>query len=169
MARAGLLVIVLLMISAPCQSKAKNSLPVKMPKFVEADNGMPAAAALRAGGYLTRVILHFAGMDPPVSWEPFPKTAETIPAWMDAVMVMPAAVTAVGAPACGKSDLGQLALRLQDEAPEAGAASAPPAPGLIHLDGPAAPSASLRGPGAEFDSRAIYGHASGDCLVSASD
>jgi len=76
MRRAGILVIAALAISGPCHAKGKSSLPVKMPKFVEADNGLAAAAALRGGDYLTRVIMHFAGMDPPVTWVPRPMGSE---------------------------------------------------------------------------------------------
>ncbi len=62
-----------------------------MPGFVQANNGLGAVAALRGGDFATRVIMHFAGLDPPLIWVPPPKTAEVIPAWMDEPVVMPAA------------------------------------------------------------------------------
>ena len=156
---AGLLVIALLAVSGSCQAKG-----VKVPRLVQANNGLGAVAALRGGDFLTRVIMHFAGMDPPLIWEPPPKTAEVIPAWMDEPVVMPAAFTAIGVPACGKSDFGQLAVRLQEEPPPAAAPS--PRQGLIHVDAPA-PPASATSQGSGLDSRAIYGHPSEECLRSA--
>lgn len=159
---AGLLVVAAMAVSGPCQAKGKTSLPFKVPGFVQANNGLGAVAALRGGDFVTRVIMHFAGMDPPVAWVPPPKTAEVIPAWMDEPVVMPAAFTAIGIPACGKSDLGQLAVRLQEEPPPAAAPSHPQ--GLIHFDAPPTPTG---GQGAGLDSRAIYGHSSDDCFLSA--
>lgn len=135
-----------------------------MPKFVEADNGLAASAALRGGDYLTRVIMHFAGMDPVVAWVPPPKMAEVIPAWMDEPVVMPAAFTAIGIPGCGKSDLGQLAARLQEES--VFAAMLPPPQGLIHVDAPATPT-PVTGQSVGLDSRAIYGHSADECILSA--
>lgn len=161
---AGLLVIVAVAVSGPCQAKGKTSLPVKVPGFVQANNGLGAIAALRGGDFVTRVIMHFAGMDPPVIWVQPPKTAEVIPAWMDEPMVMPAVFTAIGMPGCGKSDLGQLAARLKEGPPAVTAVSAPQ--GLIHLDAPAL-SISAGAQGVGFDSRAMYGHASDECILSA--
>lgn len=157
---AGLLVIAVMVVSGSCQAKGKTSLPFKVPGFVQANNGLGAVAALRGGDFVTRVILHFAGMDPPLVWVPPPKTAEVIPAWMDEPVVMPAAFTAIEVPACGKSNLGQLAARLQEE-PQARTAPSQPQ-GLIHVD---APSAAPKGPGAEIDSRTIYGHSAEECLL----
>jgi hypothetical protein len=157
----GLLVLAATAISGPCLAKGKTSLPIKVPGFVQANNGLGAVAALRGGDFVTRVIMHFAGLDPPLEWVPPPKTAEVIPAWMDEPVVMPASLTAIGVPACGKSDLGQLVAHLQEEATPAAAQPLPQ--GLIHVDAPAAPSVPPGGAG--LDGRAIYGHPSDGCLM----
>lgn len=159
MRRAGLLVIALLAVAGPGgQAKDKSVGPLKVPKFIQADNGLTTAAAIRGGYYLTQVIQHFVGLDPPRDWVPPPKTAELFPDWVDAPVAMPAAFTAIGVPACGKADLSALAASLRKEPP----ASVPSAPqGLIHVEAPADTGDHA------LDSRAIYGHSSGDCLLSA--
>jgi len=149
MRRAGLLVIVLWVVSGPaCQAGGKTSLPVKLPKFIQADNGLGAVAALRGGDFLTRVAMHFLGMDPAVEWVPFPKTAELIPDWMDEPVAIeasaPGTIKAIGSSSCGHSDLSHLAAQLKADPPPASPER------LIHLDA----SASIAQP---FDGRAVYG------------
>ncbi len=149
MRRTGLLVIVLWVVSGPaCQAGGKTSLPMRLPKFIQADNGLGTVAALRGGDFLTRVALHFMGMDPVVEWGPFPHTADLIPEWMDEPVVIEASVPgtlkATGVSSCGHSNLSHLAARLKADPPPASPA------GLIHLATPA----SISTP---FDGRAIYG------------
>ncbi|GEM_PF-6137289 len=149
MRRAGLIVIVLLAVpGAVCQAKGKNLGPLQVPKFVEANNGLAAAAALRGGDFVSRVVLHFLGMDPAAQWVPPPKYAEIFPAWVDEPVAKPAAIIAIGAPGCGAPDYGRLAAALRD---------GPPAPlsagGLIHVEAPPA-----RGPApGDLGGREIYG------------
>jgi hypothetical protein len=158
MRRAGLLVIVLLAVSgSACQAGGKSGLGARMPKFIQADNGLGAAAAMRGGDFVTRVVMHFLGLDPPVEWVPPPKTADLIPAWMDELVVIeasaPGTLKSIGASSCGQSNLTHLAEQLRADAP-------PLVPeGLIHLDAPAASAPT-------FDGRAVYGLEPRDALCS---
>ena len=162
MKRARFLVILALAVSGPaCHAKGKGLGPLKVPHFVQADNGLGVTAAIRGGDFVERVILHFMGMDPPLVWVAPPKTAEVIPAWMDEPVVMPATYLAIGAPACGATDYGQLAATLR-EAPSAPTAAARPG-GLIRMEAPAVSAAPQ--PAADLDSREIYGHFSDGCPV----
>lgn len=163
MRRAGLLVIVFMVVSGQsCLAKGKTLGPLRVPGFVQANNGLGVAAALRGGDYVSRVIMHFMGMDPPLVWVQPPKTADLIPAWMDEPVAMPASFTPIGIPACGRSDYGGLATALRaDPSP---AVSVPRAEGLIHFDAPAAVSAPAA---SSLDSREIYGHSAEECTQSA--
>ena len=158
MRRAGFLVIVALAVSGTaCHAKGKGLGPLRVPNFVQANNGLAAAAMMRGGDYVSRVILHFMGMDPPLVWVRPPKTAEVIPAWMDEPVVMEASFFApAGIPACGRSDYGGLAAALHAAPPDIRA----PSEGIIRLDAPPSSSAA---PAAGLDSREIYGHSSEEC------
>ena len=163
MARARLLFIVLVAVSGQaCLAKGKNLGPLRVPNFIQANNGLAAAAAIRGGDFIGRVILHFAGLDPPLVWVQPPKTAEIIPAWMDEPVVMEASFTPVGIPACGRSDYRGLAVALRAEAPVA-AVSPRRSEGQIHFDAPVASAPAASG----LDSREIYGHSAGECTQSA--
>jgi hypothetical protein len=78
---------------------------------------------------------------------------------VDEPVARPAALVSLSVPACGEADLTQLAVTLQTDQP---APARPVSRGLIHLEAPA--SAAAEG---GLDSRAIYGHSSDDCLLSA--
>jgi len=148
MRRAGLVVIVLLAVPGPaCHAKGKSLGPLQVPKFVEANNGLAVAAAIRGGDFVSRVALHFLGLDPPLVWVPPPKYADIFPAWVDDPVAMPATAIAIGTSACGAADYAHLAAALSDEAP------APFTGGLIHVEAPPLP-----GPAAgDLGSREIYG------------
>jgi len=150
MRRAGLIVIVLLAVPGlVCHAKGKSLGPLQVPKFVEANNGLAAAAAIRGGDFVSRVALHFFGLDPPRVWVPPPKYADLFPGWVDDPVVLPATAIAIGASACGAADYGHLAAALREEAPAAPA----PSGGLIHVEAPPLP-----GPAAgDLGSREIYG------------
>jgi hypothetical protein len=154
MKRAGLPAIVLLAVSGPALAGGKTALP----RALTADNGLAAMAMIRGGGYLTRVIMHFAGMDPPLEWGAPPRTAEVIPAWMDEPAAMSASAISLGMAGCGTGDLANLAANMRGEALIAAAPQ-----GLIHVEAPAAAA----GPAPGLDSRAIYGHSSDECILSA--
>jgi hypothetical protein len=123
---------------------AKSGATAMVPKFVQANNGLGFMAAVRGAGFVTQVIMHFAGLDPPVEWVPPPTAAELFPAWVDE----PVAFTGTGSPKCGGVDMNQLAARLQDK-------SSPPAAeapsGLLRIETPRIGAADV------WDSRAIYG------------
>ena len=158
MKRAGFLVIVMLAVSGPaCHAKGKSLGPLRVPGFVQANNGLGVAAAIRGGGFLERVALHFMGLDPPLVWVPPPKTADVIPAWMDEPVVMEARFTAIGVPACASPDYGRLAAALN----AAPSASDVTPQGVIRFDAPQAPAAG------NLDSREIYGHSADGCTLSA--
>lgn len=123
-----LLVVLLAMTGTAVEAKGK----AQVPKFIQADNGLMAAAALRGGDYLTKLVMHFAGQDPPLEWVGFPKTADLIPAWMDEPVAAPAAMTATAMSGCGKSDFAALAEALKAPPPVAA-----PTEGLIHFEAPA--------------------------------
>ena len=170
MGRAGLLAVAALaIVGGPCHAGGGKGLQARLPKIVTENNGLGSVVALRGGDFLSRVVLHFAGLDPPVEWTPFPKTAELFPAWMDEPVAMPArlSVEAFGQPACAEHDYGRLAARLQAEP----AAPVPPAPqshsdGLIRIE--TASSSAARPPAAGggrengLDMKTIYG---GSCII----
>jgi len=149
MRRAGLIVIVLLAVpGAFCHAKAKSLGPLQVPKFVEANNGLAVAAAVRGGDFVSRVALHFLGLDPPLVWVPPPKYADIFPAWVDEPVAMPATAIAIGTSACGAADYGHLAAALREEAPAPLSSG-----GFIHVEAPPLP-----GPVAgDLGSREIYG------------
>ena len=157
MRRAWLLVIVLMAVSGQsCWAKGKSLGPLRVPNFVQANNGLAVAAAVRGGDYVTRVLMHFMGMDPPLVWVKPPKTADIIPAWMDEPVMIEASATPIGISACGRSDYRQIAAALREDAP----VSVQRSEGFIHID---APAAAIGAPAA-LDSRGIYGHSAEDCI-----
>jgi len=150
MRRAGLIVIVLLAVPGlACHAKGKSLGPLQVPKFVEANNGLAAAAAIRGGDFVSRVALHFLGLDPPLVWVPPPRYADIFPAWVDDPVAMPATAIAIGASACGAADYAHLAAALRDEAPP----DLVPAGGLIHVEAPPLPGPAV----GDLGSGAIYG------------
>jgi hypothetical protein len=154
MRRGALLALVAL---AVCGSDCRAAGNKAVPKFVSSNNGLGFAAAMRGGDYLTKVAMHFLGMDPPVVWEAFPKTGEIIPAWMDEPVAMPASLMALGQSTCQGSDFSQLAAQLNRPPP---AVEASPSPeGLIRLDAPLPSKQASPAPssGTGLDMKSIYG------------
>jgi len=145
-----LFIIVLLALPGPaCHAKGKSLGPLQVPKFVEANNGLAVAAAIRGGDFVSKVALHFLGLDPPLVWVRPPKYADIFPAWVDDPVAMPATAIAIGTSACGAPDYAHLAAALREEMPSAPA----PSGGLIHVEAPPLP-----GPAAgDLGSREIYG------------
>lgn len=126
------------LMAASAPAAGKGGLSAKLPKFAQADNGVGVVAAVRGADYLSRVIMHFAGLDSPLVWEQPPKSSEIFPDWVDEPVAKPVALTLQGHPACAEDDLSRLAAALKTD-PEPTAAT-PRAGGLIRLEGPAVPS-----------------------------
>ena len=142
-------VALLMMCGSACQAAGKTAVP----KFVSSNNGLGFAAAMRGGEYLTKVAMHFLGMDPPLEWVDPPKTGEIFPDWVDEPVAMPASLSTIGVAHCGGGDFSQLAAQLGNPAPSSEAA--PRLDGLIRLDAPKATSPAPSGTG--LDMKSIYG------------
>ncbi len=151
----NLIVVVVAVSGQACLAKGKTLGPMQVPKFIEANNGLGVAAALRGGDFLSRVVLHFMGMDPAAQWVPPPKPGDLFPAWVDEPLAMPATAIAIGASSCGVSDYSHLAAALRADPPAVPSAAHPE--GLIHVEAPPVPAIAPGPAAGDFGSREIYG------------